>query len=436
MAKPLTVKAVDAAKHGTHAKTGEAIRVEYPDGGLPGLYLVVQPSGSKSWAIRYRAGGKPRKMTIGPYPVFGLAAAREAAGKALRAVSEGRDPGHEKKLTKAAQANDLTRIEAVLDDFVSRHVEVKNRPSSIKENKRLIEVEIKPKWKGRQMETITRREIITLLDDIADRGAPIIANRVHALLRKFFNWAIERDVIQASPVANVKAPAAEVARDRVLSNDEIRLVWLAADKVDWPFGPLVKLLLLTGQRRDEVASASWDEFTLGGPAPLWVIPKERAKNNQAHSVPLSKSAVEILQALPRIKGAESFILTTTGKSPVSGFSRAKDGIEAAMLAIARQEAAERGEDPDKVNLPEWRLHDLRRTAASGMAALGQPVHVVEAVLNHRSGTIKGVAAVYNRHDYLEEKRRALSAWASKVAEIVTGEQSGAVVRLDTAKKRS
>ena len=429
MAKPLTVKAVEAMKPG-------AERREIPDGGLPGLYLIVQPSGSMSWAIRYRAGGKPRKMTVGPYPVFGLAAAREAAGKALRAVSEGRDPGHEKKLTKAAQANDLTRIEAVLDDFVSRHVEVKNRPSSIKENKRLIEVEIKPKWKGRQIETITRREIITLLDEIADRGAPIIANRVHALLRKFFNWAIERDVIQASPVANVKPPAAEVSRDRVLSHDEIRLVWLAADTIAWPFGPLVKLLLLTGQRRDEVASASWDEFKLDGPAPEWIIPRERAKNNQAHAVPLSKAAVATLEALPRIQGAGRFILTTTGETPVSGFSRAKDSLDAAMLTIARQEAVERGEDPEKVAIAPWRLHDLRRTAASGMAALGQPVHVVEAVLNHRSGTIRGVAAVYNRHDYLEEKRRALSAWASQVAEIVTGEQSGAVVLLATAKTKA
>ena len=182
---------------------------------------------------------------------------------------------------------------------------------------------------------------------------------------------------------------------------------------------MVKLLLLTGQRRDEIASATWDEFKLGSPAPEWIIPRERAKNNQAHAVPLSNAAVAVLEALPRIKSAARYVLTTTGEAPVSGFSRAKRGLDAAMLAIARQEATERSEDPVKVTMAPWRLHDLRRTAASGMAALGQPVHVVEAVLNHRSGTIRGVAAVYNRHDYLEEKRRALSAWANLLDDITS-----------------
>lgn len=423
MAKALTVKFVEAVKP-------EAVRREIPDGGLPGLYLIVQPSGAMSWAIRYRAGGKPRKMTIGAYPLYGLATAREAAGKALRAVSEGRDPGEEKKAAKRARPDDQNLIGAVLNDFVSRHVEAKNRASSAKESKRLIEVEIRPRWGKRPIQSITRREVIELLDEIADRGAPVTANRVHALLRKFFNWAIERDIIQTTPVANVKAPTAEVSRDRVLSHDEIRLAWLGAEAIGWPFGPMVKVLLLTGQRRDEVASATWDEFQLDGPAPCWIIPKERAKNNQTHVVPLSPAVVSILRELPRLKSKRGYVLTTTGETPISGFSKAKAGLDLEMLTIAHRESVERGEDISGMTLAKWRIHDLRRTAASGMAALGQPVHVVEAVLNHRSGAIKGVAAIYNRHDYLEEKRRALSAWANLVMGIVEQKDAGNVIPID------
>lgn len=423
MAKALTVKFVEAVKPAS-------VRREIPDGGLPGLYLVVQPSGAMSWAVRYRAGGKPRKMTIGAYPVYGLGTAREAAGKALRAVSEGRDPGEERKLAKRARPDSQNLIGAVLNDFISRHVEAKNRASSAKESKRLIEVEIRPRWGNRPIQSVTRRDIIEFLDEIADRGAPVTANRVHALLRKFFNWAIERDILQTTPVANVKAPTAEVSRDRVLSHEEIRLAWLGAEAIGWPFGPMAKVLLLTGQRRDEVASATWDEFQLDGPAPCWIIPKERAKNNQTHVVPLSPAVVSILRELPRLKSKRGYVLTTTGETPISGFSKAKAALDLEMLTIARREAVERGEDISGITLAKWRIHDLRRTAASGMAALGQPVHVVEAVLNHRSGAIKGVAAIYNRHDYLEEKRRALSAWANFVMGIVEQKDAGNVIPID------
>lgn len=411
MAKALTVKSIEAVKPGS-------ARQEIPDGGMPGLYLIVQPSGAMSWAIRYRAGNRPRKMTIGAYPLFGLARAREAASASLRAVSEGRDPGAEKKSAHEARA--ANTIEAVFDDFIARHVDPKNRASSAKENKRLIDVEIKPRWKHRQVKSITRREVITLLDGIVDRGAPYTANRVHAVLRKFFNWCLERDIVDASPIANVKAPAAETTRDRVLSDDEIRLLWNAADALGWPFGPMAKLLLLTGQRREEVAGASWSEFDLEGSKPAWTIPKERAKNNQGHYVPLAPAAVEILKALPRVDGPKSFVFTTTGETSVSGFSRAKASLDAAMLGVLRGEAVKAGRDAADVSVHPWRFHDLRRTCASGMAALGHPVHVVEAVLNHRSGKISGVAAVYNRHDYAEEKCRALGAWSEAIGQI-TGE---------------
>lgn len=422
MAKALTVKSIEALK-------ADSSRREIPDGGLPGLYLVVQPSGAMSWAVRYRFGGKPKKHTIGAYPVFGLADARKSAGSALRAVAEGRDPGDERKLARSIQGADQNKIDSILDDFLARHVDVKNKASSAKESRRIIESEIKPKWNGRQVQSITRREIIGLLDDINDRGAPIMANRVLALLRKFFNWAIERDIITASPAVNVKAQGQETSRDRVLANDELRLVWKAAVAVGWPFGTMTQLLLLTGQRREEVAGASRAEFSLKADQPVWTIPKERAKNGREHHVPLAPAVVSILDGMPVIDGKKKLLLTTTGETAISGFSKAKERLDAEMLIIAKKEAVERGDDPDAVVVIPWRIHDLRRTAASGMASLSIPVHVVEAVLNHKSGSIKGVAATYNRYNYADEKRRALSAWANLVAEIVGDAKKNNVIQM-------
>lgn len=434
MAKPLTIKTIEAIKP-------KATRQEIPDGGLPGLYLVVQPSGVMSWAIRYRHGNRPRKMTVGPTHLFmtdtdndeeskiSLKKARDAARPYLRAVSEGKDPALEKKQAKAERSDHANLVTSVLDEFIERHVKEKNRESTARENQRFIDNEVRTRWKNRLIQSITKRDVITMLDEIVDRGAPISANRVHAILRKFFNWAIERDIVPVSPVANVKAPGNEISRDRVLTDDEIRLLWKACDVVGWPFGPLVKMLLLTGQRREEVAGATWSEFILTANEPIWIIPKERAKNNKAHAVALAPSVVTVLESLPKIesKGKVKYVLTTTGETSISGFSKAKGYLDAAMLAIARKEAAERGDDASAVMLVPWRLHDLRRTCASGMAALGQPVHVVEAVLNHKSGSIKGVAAVYNRHDYAVEKRRALLAWADYLQALVTGNLSGNVV---------
>jgi integrase len=425
MAKALTVKAIDAMKPGP-------TRQEVPDGGLPGLYFVVQPSGTTSWAVRYRADGKPRKMTIGAYPLFGLAQARDAAREALQAVAKGRDPGAEKIEAKAAPAVEVDNVEKVFDEFVTRHVRAKNKAQTADNVARIIEREIKPAWKGRSIQAITRRDVRTMLDGMVDRGAPYMANRTHALLRKFFNWAIERDIVQTSPIANTSAPADEESRDRVLSDDEIKLVWHAAKAIGWPFGPMTQLLLLTGQRRDEVASATWAEFDLDAEQPTWTIPKERAKNGTAHTVALAPAAIEILKALPRIKdskGNARFILTTTGETPISGYSRGKSALDTKMLELAKKDAIEAGDDPDKVELVPWRFHDLRRTAASGMAGLGIPPHVVEKLLNHRSGTIKGVAAVYNRHDYGNERRQALQAWASRVAAIIADKNTSNVVTL-------
>ncbi len=407
MPKALTAKAIEKMKPGP-------VRREIPDGALPGLYLVIQPSGSMSWAVRYRFEGKPKKHTIGRYPAFSLLQAREQAGKTLRAVAEDRDPAGEKSARKGAK---LDLVSDVLDEFIKRHVEKKNRPNTVRETKRIIEKEIKPAWKDRSLASITRRQVTTLLDKIADR-APILANRVLALLRKFFSWAAERDLIPVSPMdKKVNPPAQERARDRVLSDPEIKWLWEAAGKQGWPFGPFVKLLLLTGQRRNEVAEAARLEFQTSGNDPRWTIPTERTKNGQEHHVPLSVFAVELLGKLPTVGDTLQF--TTTGETPISGFSKSKAKLDAEMLATAREAAEKAGGDPGGVKIEAWTLHDLRRTTASGMARLGFPVHIVEAVLNHRSGTIKGVARVYNRYEYYEEKRAAFEAWAEHVRKLTT-----------------
>ena len=209
----------------------------------------------------------------------------------------------------------------------------------------------------------------------------------------------------------------------------------AFDQVGWPFGPFSKLLLLTGARRDEVASARWSEFDLAAKA--WTIPKERAKNGVAHEVPLSEAALRILGALPRIEAGRrsaGLVFTTNGVTPVSGFSKAKTAIDAAILAARRERGVQLGRDPATVQAPEeWTFHDLRRTVASGMAGLGFPPHVVEAALNHRSGTIKGVAAVYNRYSYADEKRAALDAWSRRLRVIVSGADASNVIELSGAR---
>jgi integrase len=267
--------------------------------------------------------------------------------------------------------------------------------------------------------------VIALLDAIVDKGTPIAANRTLAAITKFFNWSLDRSIIETSPCIRVARPSEEKSRDRVLTDDELRLIWTAATRKGWPFGSLVQTLMLTAQRRTEVGDMRWGELKDRG---LWTIPGNRTKNGAEHDVPLSPAAQAVLSSAPRIAGSE-FVFTTMGARPVSGYSQAKERLDGLVLELARQEAMEAGRDAAAITGASWRLHDLRRTAASGMARMGVPVHVIEAVLNHRSGAISGVAAIYNRHSYLPEKRHALEAWAAHVTGLVNGPVTSNVVQL-------
>src|ERR1700730_12740850 len=267
MTKALTVKRIENEPAGKFRK-------EIPDGLLVGLYLVVQPSGAKSFAVRYRYAGQPRKLTLGAFPAITLEAARDIGGKALRVAAEGRDPAREKQAAKgdakrqAAKAirdkRDL--FENVAREFIERHAMKQNRETTWRETARILGLrpspddpaelvdiggDVMPAWRGRKVQDITKRDVIALLDTVRDR-APVMANRNLAAVRKLFNWCLSRDVIQASTCVLIEPPAPERSRDRILTDDELRLVWNAADGDGWPFGPLVKLLMLTGQRLGEV----------------------------------------------------------------------------------------------------------------------------------------------------------------------------------------
>lgn len=397
MAKALTVRTIEAMKSGSK-------RFEVPDGLTPGLYLVCQPTGVKSWAVRYRADNRTRKHTLGRYPSIDLASAREIARQTLSAVAAGRDPAAEKAeaLRSSGDIKDAAkdRFEALAALFVERYAKANTKEQTWRESERLIATHVLPLWRTRRVQEIIKRDVVELMDAIVDRGAPVSANRTLAVIRRMFGWLVERGVLITNPCTDVKAPTAEKSRDRVLSDEELRAILRACDNLNKPFGALIKLLALTAQRRDEVGQMEWREVDFE--ARIWTIPKERAKNGIAHDVPLSGLAASELAGISRIAGNRGLVFTTTGETPVSGFSKAKKRLDAAV--------------PDA---SPWVLHDLRRTAASGMARLGINLPVIEKILNHTSGSFGGVAGIYQRYHFADEKRAALDAWAQHINVIIS-----------------
>jgi len=389
-------------------------RQEIPDSLCTGLYLTVQPTGKKGWQVRYRHAGVHRRMTLGGYPVLSLADARQRARDTMAAASEGRDPAEEVRAAKAPKPqDDRDKIKALVGQYAKRHL------ASLKSGavvKRELERHVVTVWGDRDIHDIAKRDVIDLLDGIADSGRVVSANRVRSYLGTFFNWAVDRDIIATSPAQGVKPVAKEKSRDRVLSDDEIRWFWSACDDLGFPWGPLGQTLLLTGQRLGEVVGMTDAEISGG----VWSMAPERTKNGRAHTVPLSDPARDILGGVERIKGKPGLVFTTTGESPLSGFHKGRNHIAERMAEIAGQE------------IPHWTFHDLRRTAATGMARLGIPVRVTEAVLNHVSGTAAGIVSVYQRHDYADEKRAALDAWARLVADLVEGRADN-VVQIEGAR---
>jgi integrase len=397
-------------------------RVEIFDSALPAFGVRVTSSGVKSFFVMTRVRGTLKRVTLGTHPALKLADARALAREAMALARQGHDPTAVKR---AARQPAERPVERMIEAYIVRAQKARQRRSWA-EVERALTRELAP-WRGRPIESITRVDVLELLDGIVDRGAPVMANRLLKHLKHFLSWCVERGLIAASPAAGVRPPTETRSRDRVLGEAELGAAWAACDAVGWPFGPLVRLLILTGQRRNEVAGMRWRDLDLE--QRVWTLPREQTKSDRAHVVPLSDPTIGILAALPRLG---ELVFPATGRRspasgdlngeparPVSGFSAAKARLDAMMVELLRREAIERGQNSDAIELKPWRFHDLRRTAASGMARLGVPPHVIGYALNHAPAASLGqLGAVYVRHDYVHETRKALEAWAAEVEKIV------------------
>jgi integrase len=387
-------------------------RVEYFDAAFPALAFRVSQTGHKSFSLLYRVDGNPklRRLTLGGFPQLKPARSRQLAIGALDQVRAGIDPGALKKQTRQQAPPEIGSLDALVRDYLRQHVGKNCSAGTYRTAKRMLEVDVLKPWRGRSLTSITKRDAIALIDRIAE-DRPVHANRALARLRAMFNWALAKDRIVASPISGIKAPTKEKSRDRWLNDQEIVWFWHACEQIGYPFGPLFQTLLLAAQRLAETASMEWAEIDLD--AKLWTIPRGKAKSDRTHEVQLSDVAIEILRSLPRL-GPYVFTGNRTGRS-VTGFTYGKDKLDAAMTEVS-----------DGAAIEAFILHDLRRTAVSHMARLGIAPHVVDRILNHSSGTIRGVAAVYNRFEYRDERRTALMAWASYVTALITPVASNVV----------
>lgn len=362
------------------------------DEDLKGFGLKITPAGRKVFLVQYRPAGdrrNPRKYTIGEYGPTTPHQARVEAQRVLAERAAGRDPQEEKRISKRRIASE--QVADLAAEFIARHV-AQNRTAA--ETTRILNREVIPYWGSWTVAEVRKRDVIALLDRVRERGSPIMANRVLAAIRKFFNWCIGRGILETSPCAGVTAPAREQARHRVLDDDELSEILQAAREIGFPFGSIVEMLALTGQRRDEVGRMAWAHVDLD--KGLWIVPGEHAKNGKPHIVHLSPQALSLLKHTPR---TGHLVFSSDGTTQFQGYSKAKARLDRLS------------------DVSGWTLHDLRRTVVSGMARLGVAPHVADKILNHQSGTISGVAAVYQRHEFLNQRKSALCQWGNHVVSL-------------------
>lgn len=377
------------------------------DDALPGFGVRVRAGGKRVWVAQYRVGSKQRRVTIGNVDVIGADRARSAAKDILAKVQLGDDP---QSIKAAERKRAATTTGAVSDQYLDGPAKARLRDRSFREVERHLRVH----WKALRetpIHLVTRGDIATRLNAIARDSGPFAANRARATLSAFFGWAMREGIVDANPVIGTNKATVEISRDRVLSDDELRLIWRHSGSAD--YGRIVRLLMLTGQRREEVAGMRWSELDLS--KAVWSLPKERTKNGLPHDVPLSPAAVDIIAGVPKREGRDPVF--GEGEGPFSGWSKSKAALDARIVKARLTEIeAEKARGANDIPEPisPWRLHDLRRTVATRMHDLGVLPHVVEAVLNHVSGHRAGVAGIYNRALYAAEKRNALERWACRV----------------------
>lgn len=402
-----------SAKAVQHAAPREK-RYEIPAG--DGLYLIVFPSGVKSWCVRYRWRGISRKLTLEKgYPELGLAAARAEAEAKLQALDEDKDPA-------AVQAKEIEEstpesVRAVCEEWIKRHVKVHTKERTQDEFDRIMRKEVLPHWKGKFITEIARPDVLRTLDFLCDRKTPALANKTLAVMKSFFSWCVERGYIDYSPAHKLKPPARNKSRERVLEEGELAEVWRAANEMEYPANPFLRCLILTGQRRGEVAGMRWRDLDLD--RGLWAIPAEFMKSKRIHVVPLSVPVLAILKdkEFPRFAKGDFVFTTTAGAKAINGFTKLKNRIDEKTLEARKSYEI-------KTNIPEWDIHDIRRTMTTVMAESGVLPHVLSAVLGHSAAASvsvmpsAAVTRIYNRYAYLEEKRAALEAWAQHVLHLV------------------
>ena len=407
-------------------KNPESGRIEYSDTFQSGLGLRAGKS-KMSWFVHYRVAGsrKLKRLTLGKYPSMKLADARDKAKNAIHKADNGIDPGVEKQMKREAPT-----FGELAEEYLKKHAEKKR---SKYEDNRVIEKDLKPSWKDRKACDIKRRDVIRLLDEIVDRGAPIQANRTLALIRKMYNWGIGRDLVESNPCTQVKAPGTEKQRDRVLSEIEIKALWETFEAEGKAIEPMFKLRLITAQRGGEIESMRRQDIDLD--SGWWTIPAEYSKNKLSHRVPLSDMAIHIL--LAHKKAMDTDLKKIKHNAQKSGKAEDKSNYDRKKEKYSKwvfpspvykgnhitnvQKAAARVKEHSGVD--DFKLHDLRRTAASNMTSIGIPRLVVSKILNHVE---QGVTRVYDRHSYDKEKRAALDKWARRLQTILTGEKAKVV----------
>jgi integrase len=393
---------------------GQADRT-YWDDALPAFGLRLRTGGSRNWVVQYDIAGKTRRMTLGSVTSLDLGKARSMAKDLLAAVRLGRDPAMEK--TEARSRASETFGGELLRKYL-KDQSARLRPRSFDQVEHHLDVHARPLHKM-PVAAIGRRTVAALLDEIAESVGTTTSNRVRSSLSSYFGWLMGKGLLDSNPVIGIdKAP--EKARERVLADDELVEIWRALE--DDQFGAIVKLLALTGQRRNEIGDLLWSEVDLA--EAMIRLPGARTKNKVAHEVPLSPPALAILEAQPRRNNPDG-----TPRDLVFGFGRGGyNDWSKRKLVLDQRITATRGKP-----LPAWRLHDLRRTMSTVMHdRLGVLPHVVEAVLNHTGGHKAGPAGVYNKAQYVAEKRVAFEKWGEHLDALVNGRKPATVVKLHRA----
>ena len=380
-------------------------RIEYWDAKMPGFGLRVAPSGRKTWILMYRTQGRLRRLSLGIYPSLFLADAREEAGDAQHAVAKGTDPAGVKQADRRAET-----FAELADDYLVRYA--KRRKRTWRKDERAIERDLKPAFGHRKAKEIKRKDVARLLHSIVERGAPVQANRTLEILRKLYNWAIAEEIVEVNPCYMIEAPGEERQRERVLKDEEIRLVWAAIEPETPLMRAMFKLRLVTAQRGGEIAHMRKEDIDWN--SGWWTIPGEYTKNGLSHRVPLNSVALNILQDIEETSADSPWVFPSPrGDNPITVIWK----------------AAKRIRDRSGV---EFVPHDLRRTAASRMTGdLGIGRLTVQKILNHAES---GVTAVYDRHSYDAEKRNALEAWGRRLEEILGGNAKSNVVPLARAQE--